>query len=125
MNTQVDAQSTSERVCVVIWDGTPPEAELRRQLGDALPMRMVRWQDRSYLAVIQRLRPRVIVAVEPDETTATDVAGLLACLVSDYTPTVIGMAAGGRPNRRPSLIVRQLGPRETSRVGSLGDVRLT
>jgi len=117
------AEAPAERVCVVIWGGTPKEAELRRQLGESLPLRLVLWQDRTYLAVIEQLRPRVIVAVEPEEEAASDVAGLLACLVTTYTPTVIAMTPGARQNRRPSFVVRQLGPRETARLASFADLR--
>jgi hypothetical protein len=93
----------AERVCVVIWDGSVPKADLRPFLGDALPLHFVRWQDRSYLAAIDQLRPSVIVAVEPDDELASDVAGLLACLVTSYTPTIVGMTLPPRqPARRRS-----------------------
>lgn len=91
----------AERVCVVIWDGSAPQSELRRLLGNALPLHFVRWQDRTYLAAIEQLRPSVIVAVEPDDELAADVAGLLACLITTYTPTILGMTLPpGNPGRR-------------------------
>jgi hypothetical protein len=93
----------AERVCVVIWDGSVPQAELRPFLGDTLPLHFVRWQDRSYLAAIDQLHPSVIVAVEPDDDLASDVAGLLACLVTSYTPTIVGMTLPPRqPARQPA-----------------------
>lgn len=139
-------EAASERVCVVIWDGSVPEAELRRYLDDTLPMRFVRWQDRTYLSTIDQLRPRVIVAVEPSDELAADVAGLLACLVTTYIPTIIGMTVApsveGNPHRlegspqgvaqevveavteRPHLLVRQLGSLESATIDSLADLTL-
>jgi hypothetical protein len=123
---------SAERVCVVIWDGTPPEDELRRQLNSTLPLRLVRWQDHTYLSVIEQLHPRVIVAVEPTEELALDVSGLLACLVTSYTPTIVGMAPAVTPGTapgaagaaRPFMVVRQLGAAECARIAGLDDLFL-
>lgn len=133
---QAGREVVPERVCVVIWDGSVPESELRRHLDDVLPLRFVRWQDRTYLATIDQLRPRVIVVVEPNDELATDAAGLLACLVTAYTPTIIGMtcppifeqdasAEGHELFIAPvRLLVRQLGPLEGARIDSLEDLLL-
>jgi hypothetical protein len=121
-----------KRVGVVIWDGSVPEEELRRQLGGALPLRFVRWQDRSYLATINQLRPRVIVVVEPDDELAADAAGLLALLITAYTPTIIAVTWSpisahsiGGAGYIPSVhvLVCQLGPMESAWIESLGDLR--
>lgn len=126
-------EPVAERVCVVIWDGSVPEAELRRQLDDVLPLRFVRWQDRTYLAIVDQLRPRVIVVVEPDDELAADAAGLLACLITAYTPTIIGMTCTplsahfeGSDTFIPyvRLLVRQLGTRESAQIESLEDLTL-
>ncbi len=120
-----------ERVGVVIWDGSVPEEELRRQLDGALPLRFVRWQDRTYLTTINQLRPRVIVVVEPDDELAADAAGLLALLVTAYTPTIIAVTwspisaySTGGSGYIPSMhvLVRQLGPMESAWIESLGDL---
>jgi hypothetical protein len=98
MDLETAAERVPERVCVVIWDGSTPEAQLRRYLDDALPLRFERWQDRTYLAAIEQLRPRVIVVVEPTDELAADAAGLLACLVTAYTPTIIAMTLAHGPS---------------------------
>lgn len=120
-----------ERVGVVIWDGSVPQEELRRQLDGALPLRFVRWQDRNYLATINQLRPRVIVVVEPDDELAADAAGLLALLVTAYTPTIIAVTwssisaySAGNAGYIPAvrLLICQLGPLEGAWIESLGDL---
>jgi len=122
-----------ERVGVVIWDGSVPEEELRRQLDGALPLRFVRWQDRGYLATISQLRPRVIVVVEPDDELAADAAGLLALLVTSYTPTIVAVTwspvsaySGSGTGYIPAvhLLVRQLGPMASAWIESLADLQL-
>jgi hypothetical protein len=135
MNVDLAAQGASERVCVVIWDGAAPEALLRRYLDDTLPLRFERWQDHAYLSAIDQLRPRVIVVVEPSDELAADVAGLLACLITAYTPTIIGMTLahpalelaqqreGG--GHGPRLLVRQLGSGESAWIDSLSDLSFT
>ena len=128
-------ESLPERVGVVIWDGSVPEEELRRHLDSMLPLRFVRWQDRTYLATINQLRPRVIVVVEPSDEVAAVAAGLLAVLVTAYTPTIIAVtwspvsvvASGGSAGYIPSvrLLVCQLGPMASAWIESLADLRLT
>jgi hypothetical protein len=98
MDLETAAERAPERVCVVIWDGSTPQAQLRRYLDDALPLRFERWQDRAYLAAIDQLRPRVIVVVEPTDELAADAAGLLACLITAYTPTIIAMTLAHSPS---------------------------
>lgn len=128
-------ESPPERVGVVIWDGSVPEEELRRQLDGGLPLRFVRWQDRTYLATINQLRPRVIVVVEPSDELAAVAAGLLALLVTAYTPTIIAVtwspislfAAGGSAGYIPAVrvLVFQLGPMAGAWIESLGDLHLS
>jgi hypothetical protein len=149
MNADSLAEGAPERVCVVIWDGSVSEVELRRYLDDTLPLRFERWQDHTYLSTIEQLRPRVIVVVEPNDELAADAAGLLACLITAYTPTIIGMtfasetsdvaeeledalhslAQPSSPGARtrhtqPRLLVRQLGLSESARIDSMADLSM-
>ncbi len=149
MNAESAAEGAPERVCVVIWDGSVSEAELRRYLDDMLPLRFERWQDHTYLSTIEQLRPRMIIVVEPNDELAADAAGLLACLITAYTPTIIGMtlasetsdvaeeledalhssaqasSPGARTRRaQPHLLVRQLGLSESARIDSMADLSM-
>jgi len=149
MNADSLAEGAPERVCVVIWDGSVSEEELRRSLDDTLPLRFERWQDHTYLSTIEQLRPRVIVVVEPNDELAADAAGLLACLITAYTPTIIAMtlahessdvaeeledalhsaahrsSPGSRARHtRPRLLVRQLGLSDSVRIDSMTDLSM-
>ena len=70
---------------VIAEDGIS-EDEVRRSLGDLLPLRVVWWGDRDYLEVIRALRPAVIVVIGANDELTRDCCRLLACLLSSGAP---------------------------------------
>ncbi|MFI5271421.1 MAG: hypothetical protein ACHQ4H_00115 [Ktedonobacterales bacterium] len=102
----------------MICSGEISEEEIRRRLGDALPLKFTRWMAREYLSTIRALRPRVIVTVASDDT-AELFAALIACLLANAEPTVISMMLAD-----DHLTIRQLGERTLARICSLDDLHL-
>jgi hypothetical protein len=115
--------SSSEPVGVVIVDQGIAEADVHQHLGDSLPLRIVSWQDQSYLATIVALRPQVIIIWGAPETLVHERSQLIASLFSVFAPTTISatiMSESGTP----CLIVEQLGAGATVRIAELSDVLL-
>ena len=114
----------SEPVCVVVADDGIAEDDVRHQLGDSLPLRVVWWGDRDYLATVAALRPTVIVVLGADKGLAHDRCRLIACLFSGSAPTVISAEMMAAPSGAPHLLVQQLGTGATVQIASLSDVEL-
>jgi len=114
----------SEPVCVVIADDGITESEVRRSLGDLLPLRVVWWGDRDYLAVITALRPAVIVVLGSNEELMQDCCQLLASLFSSSAPTAISARMTGAPSDAPHLLIQRLGTGALAQIASLSDLRL-
>jgi hypothetical protein len=115
-------QPPTEPVCVAIADDDIAEGEVRRCLGDALPLRVVAWGDQNYLAAITALRPAVIVVLGADERLAYDRCQLVASLLSSYTPTVISATLTEASSCH--LRVQLLGTGATVQIASLSDLQL-
>jgi hypothetical protein len=114
----------SEPVCVVIADDGIAEDDVRHHLGDSLPLRVVWWGGRDYLATVKALRPAVIVVLGADEGLAHDRCRLVACLFSGSAPTVMSATLLDAPSSAPHLLVQQLGASAAVQIASLGDVEL-
>ena len=117
----------SEPVCVVIADEDISQDEARDCLGDSLPVRVVFWQDPSYVATITALRPQVIVVLAewgtPD-ALVRERCQLIASLFSSFAPTVISATMSSLPIGAPCLVVQQLGTGATVKIGGLSALRL-
>jgi len=114
----------SEPVCVVIADEDVAEAEVRRCLGDSLPLRIVSWQDQKYLAAITELRPQVIGVWGNVEELVDERCQLVASLFSRFEPTVLSVIITDVPPGLPRLILRQLGAGATAQITSLSKLYL-
>lgn len=114
----------SEPVCVVIADADVAEDEVRRHLGDSLPLRIVSWQDQKYLAAITELRPQVIAVWGNVEELVDERCQLVASLFSRFETTVIGVTMPDVPPVPPRLVVRQLGAGATVEITSLSKLHL-
>lgn len=121
----VQSEPYSERVCVIIADATISEDQLRRALGDALPLRVVHWQDAGYLTVVRNLRPRVIVIASTNVETAEDSTALIAVLFARFAPTVIGLTLAPSEREQARLMVVALGVHTAARIAALDDLRLS
>jgi hypothetical protein len=116
---QQNTRMYGERVCVVMTDMDIEEAALRRLLGDSLPLRLVPWHEHNYLAILQSLRPRVIVVAAASEQLARESALLLLRLVSQFSPTIVITAAD-----EPRLVLQSLGMGTAVTIGSLDNLSL-
>lgn len=114
----MDASAFTERVCVVICSAGISEDDVRRQLGNALPLKVTRWEDRDYMAAIRNLRPRVIVTAAADER-ARDYAALLGALLDSNMPTIAMLALS-----EEQLAIQQLGVGTHAMIDSLDDLLL-
>jgi hypothetical protein len=114
----------SEPVAVVIADDGISEGEVRRSLGDSLPLRVVWWGDRDYLKAIQDLRPAVIVVLGANDELTRDCCRLLASLFSSSAPTAISAWMTGASSGAPHLHIYQLGTGVSAYIASLSDLRL-
>ncbi|MGZ3680627.1 MAG: hypothetical protein ACXWQR_19165, partial [Ktedonobacterales bacterium] len=76
---------------MVIADEGVSEGEVRRYLGDSLPLRVVSWQDQKYLAAITELRPQVIAVWGNVEELVDERCQLVASLFSRFEPTVLSV----------------------------------
>ncbi len=114
----------SEPVCVVIADDGIAEDDVRHHFGDSLPLRVVWWGDRDYLATVAALRPAVIVVLGADEDLVHDRCQLVACLFSGSAPTVIGAKLTDTLSGAPHLLVQQLGAGAAVQIASLGNLEL-
>ena len=117
-------EPVSEPVCVIITDDNIADDDARRCLGDALPLRMVSWGDKSYLAIISALRPGVIVVLGADEGLLQDRCKLIASLFSNLEPTVISAKMADASVFAPQLLVEQLGAGAAVQIASLSDLKL-
>jgi hypothetical protein len=113
-----------EPVGVVIAEDGISEGEVRRSLGDFLPLRVVWWGDRNYLAVIRALRPAVIVVLGSNDELTRDCCRLLASLLSSNAPTGISARMTGAPPGAPHLQIQQLGAGSSAQIASLSDLLL-
>jgi hypothetical protein len=114
----------SEPVGVVIAEDGISEGEVRRSLGDLLPLRVVWWGDRDYLAVIRALRPAVIVVLGSNDELTRDCCRLLASLFSNDAPTAISALMTGAPPGALRLQIQQLGTGASAQIASLSDLQL-
>jgi len=119
-----DSAPFAQRICVVISSGLAADDELRRILGSALPMHVVEWERRNYLAAIQSLQPQVIIAVSETGQVASDSALLLVALLDDTRPTVASLSIDRSGAQQSELVVWQLGRGAAARLSSLLDLRL-
>jgi hypothetical protein len=119
-----ESEPDAERVCVVISDDGFSEEDVRGRLGISLPLCVVRWRDRDYLSVVRRLRPKVIVVVAPTPELALDSASLVACLITQYAPTVVSLALPGPSSDDQQLVVQQLGTGASVPIPSLCSLRI-
>lgn len=120
----VIVEPLSEPVCVVIADDDIAEEEVRRRLGNSLPLRVVSWGDHSYLAAIRDLRPAAIVVLGADEKLVHDQCRLVASLFSSCAATVISATMTEAPSRALHLLVQQLGTGAAAQIASLSDLQL-
>ena len=107
---------------VIAEDGIS-EGDVRRSLGDLLPLRIVWWGDRDYLEVIRALRPAVIVVLGANDELTRDCCQLLACLLSSGAPSAISAWMTGAPAGAPHLHLLQLGTGASAHITSLSDVQ--
>lgn len=114
----------SDPVCVVIVDEDIRESEARRCLGDSLPLRIVSWQNHSYLTAITELRPQVIVVWARAEELVHERCQLIASLFSRFEPTVISLTKSDTHSDTPRLVVQQLGAGTTAQIARLSDLHL-
>ncbi len=114
----------SEPVCVVITDDGIAEDEVRRRLGNSLPLRIVSWGDQNYLTIISALRPAVIVVLGADEGLLQNRCKLVASLFSNLEPTVISAKIADASEFAPELLIEQLGAGTAVQIASLSDLKL-
>lgn len=107
----------SEPVCVVICSQGVSEEDVRRCLGDAVPLKFTWWADQEYMEAIHGLRPRLIVLAA--EEHATDSAALLSSLLASPVPTIATLSLVQRRVR-----IRQLGANTQAMIRSLDDLLL-
>jgi hypothetical protein len=115
----------SEPVGVVIAEDGISEGDVRRSLGDLLPLRVVWWGNQDYVEVISALRPVVIVVLGSNDELTRDCCRLLACLFSGGAPTAISAWMVGAPSAAPNLQIHLLGTGASAHIASLSDLRLT
>ncbi|MGZ3663360.1 MAG: hypothetical protein ACXVCO_03960 [Ktedonobacterales bacterium] len=109
---------------MVIADEGVSEGEVRRYLGDSLPLRVVSWQDQKYLATITELRPQVIAVWGTVEELVDERCQLVASLFSRFEPTVLSVTMTDVLPGLPLLVLRQLGAGTTVQIASLSKLRL-
>jgi hypothetical protein len=120
---EISVAPFSEPVCVVIADDGISEGEVRRSLGDLLPLRVVWWGDRDYLEVIRSLQPAIIAVLGSNDKLTRDCCRLLACLLSSNAPTAISAQMTGAPSGAPHLHILQLGTGASAHIASLSDLQ--
>jgi hypothetical protein len=109
---------------LLIADVDADTNEMAAYLGDSIPLRIVRWQAGDYLACILDLRPVVIVAAAETSELADNSAALIRALISEYSPTIAGLAPGGKDRSQPALKLQQLGLGTRARLASLSALDL-
>lgn len=114
----------AEHVCVVVADETVDADQVRRILGDSMPLQILHWQQVDYVGTVQSLRPQVVVVVAQSTQTAQDSAMLFASLILSSEPTIASLAMADAVASPPDLLVHQLGHCAVARIASLADLRL-
>lgn len=107
-----------EPVCVVICSQGVSEEDVRRCLGDALPLKFAQWADHEYMEAIRSLRPRVIVLATANGHAA-DSAALLMSLLASAAPTIATLSVA-----EGCLRIWQLGANAQAKIRSLDDLLL-
>lgn len=119
-----DTDNDVGRLCLLIADMDANLDGMAAYLGDSLPLRVAHWQAGDYLDCIQELRPILIVAAAETLELADKSAALLRALVSDYHPTIVGLAPHDNDWTQSTLTMRQLGASARARLRSLAALEL-
>lgn len=114
----------TQRICLVITTDDISEEDIRRRLGDSLPLHFVSWADQAYLQAIAALSPRVIVVTEHTVDAARLMASLLAEILGTTEPTIASLGLFDLWEGADCLYVCKVGADAAVRIGSLADVSL-